>query len=265
MPKKHKVHKTSKQVIHNSAPTAKVEKKIDRVSTGIPGLDRLIGGGLVKGSTILVSGGPGVGKSIFCYQYINHGLENGESCLFVSFESSPDKIRNEAGDFGWDFAKHEKTGKLAIMHIDPTQLAEIDLSKYRDVTATIIHDIKTHALKMKVTRIVVDPISVFNMFLEGKAQIRRRIYEMIKNLSETKATLLMSDERPEGEQVGHGAESFVADGLLHLYYTGIGGEEGRHLEIRKLRRTKHQIGYFPFDISGNGLSVKKEGISVLMK
>jgi circadian clock protein KaiC len=230
--------------------------KIDRMPTGIPGFDKLVEGGFVPSSAVLINGGPGVGKSIFCYQYIYEGLKNGEACMYVSFEESPEKIRNEAGDFGWDFAKYEKEGKLAIVHIDPTKLAEIDISKYRDVTSTIIKDIQARAIRMKAKRIAIDPISVFGLFLEGKSQIRRRTYEMVQKLAETGATILLTCEHHESEHAGaYGVESYVADGNLMLRAVSAGRVANRTLEVVKMRRTKINEGIHSVEITSNGMKV----------
>jgi len=238
-----------------SKTAAKASSKIDRVPTGIPGMDKLVEGGFVPGSTVLISGGPGVGKSILCYQYLWEGLKNGEACMYVSFEEPPDKIRREAGDFGWDFAKYEKEGKMAILHIDPTKLAEIDISKYRDVTSTIIKDVQAKALKMKIKRIAVDPISVFGLFLEGKAQVRRRTYEMAQKLMEVGATTMMTCEHHVGTESSFGVESYVADGTMILRAISAGRVANRTIEVVKMRRTKIDEGIHGIEITSNGIKV----------
>lgn len=254
-------HRKAKKVVVKSSSGG---AKISRMPTGIAGLDRLVDGGFMPGSAILVSGGPGVGKSIFCYQYVWEGLKNGEPCMFVSFEAPPDKVRKEAGDFGWDFAKYEKEGKLLILHVDPTKLAEIDISKYRDVTSTIIKDIQARAMRIKAKRIAIDPVSVFGLFLEGKAQVRRRTYEMVQKLIETGATIVMTCEHHEsGTAQMFGVETYVADGLIILYYVNIGADVFGNIEIRKMRRTDHAQGLYPTKITNKGLEVGKETVSII--
>src|SRR4030042_1700827 len=96
-------------------------KKIssDRIKTGVPGLDGLIGGGFLKGHNIVLTGPAGAGKTIMCCQYLWEGLQNGEKCMYITFEELPEEIRSDALAFGWDFGKYEKSGKLILTHKKP--------------------------------------------------------------------------------------------------------------------------------------------------
>ncbi|MCD6399073.1 MAG: KaiC domain-containing protein, partial [Candidatus Aenigmarchaeota archaeon] len=99
--------------------------KIERIKTGITGLDKLIDGGFVKGSSVLVTGAAGTGKTIFCCQFLWEGLKNGENCMYITFEELPEEIKGDAAVFGWDFDKYEKNGKLIISYRDPFQTTDI--------------------------------------------------------------------------------------------------------------------------------------------
>jgi KaiC/GvpD/RAD55 family RecA-like ATPase len=79
------------------------KRNVERVKTGIPGLDGLIEGGFPRGSTIVVSGTAGSGKSIFGMNFISEGCENGEKCLYLTVEQSPDRIANQAMHFNWNY------------------------------------------------------------------------------------------------------------------------------------------------------------------
>jgi len=88
----------------------------DRVKTGVKGLDELIGGGLPKSSSILLSGEAGTGKTIFSLQYIYSGAKDyGEPGIYVTFEEKPDELRREALQFGWDLKKYEDEKKIVIL------------------------------------------------------------------------------------------------------------------------------------------------------
>ncbi len=66
-------------------------KKVERVSTGVDGLDELLKGGIPKKNTVLISGEAGAGKTTFCSQFLWEGLQNGENCMFVTFEEPPNR------------------------------------------------------------------------------------------------------------------------------------------------------------------------------
>ena len=89
----------------------------DRVKTGIKGLDELIGGGLPKNSSILLSGEAGTGKTIFSLQFIYSGAKDfDEAGIYVTFEEKPEELRKEASQFGWDFKKYEAKKKIVIFY-----------------------------------------------------------------------------------------------------------------------------------------------------
>lgn len=229
--------------------------RIERVPSGIPGLDRLIQGGFVKGTCNLISGTAGTGKTIFASQYIWHGLQNGEKCLFLSFEENPDEIREAALDFGWDFKPYEKKGKLVLRYEEPSKI-QMDPFYFRE------------ELKEKgYQRIAVDSTSVMGFATDNLADVRKNLMTLISELKRYGATSIITGEMEEGsEKISRfGVEEFLVDGVIVLYFTGIGGEEGNNLQVRKMRRTKHAKGYFPLIFTKNGLKVGREGISVLMK
>src|SRR5512135_3680020 len=103
----------------------KTSDDFERVPTGIPGLDKLIEGGLVKGSTTLVSGAAGTGKTIFCSQFLMEGLKRGESCMFITLEEKPEDIIADVKRFGWDFKKYISDKKLFLDFQDPFQITDI--------------------------------------------------------------------------------------------------------------------------------------------
>jgi KaiC/GvpD/RAD55 family RecA-like ATPase len=83
------------------------KRNMERIKTGIRGLDELIQGGFPKGSNIVVTGAPGSGKSIFGMSFIAEGCKNGEKCLYITVEQTPDDIVDQAFQFGWDFNQWE--------------------------------------------------------------------------------------------------------------------------------------------------------------
>ncbi|MFW5902892.1 MAG: RAD55 family ATPase [archaeon] len=95
---------------------------MERESTGIPGMDELIQGGIPKNSVSLVSGSPGTGKSIYSLQFLKEGAENHDQrCLYISFEEEPESIIKQAEGFGWDLKKLQASRKLKIIYNDITK------------------------------------------------------------------------------------------------------------------------------------------------
>ena len=88
----------------------------ERVPTGILGLDSLIEGGFPQGRSILITGEPGTGKSIFALQFLAEGLKRNEKCIFVSADENPMDILEQAASMGWDFERYIENKDLAILN-----------------------------------------------------------------------------------------------------------------------------------------------------
>ena len=89
---------------------------MERIETGIYGLDQLIEGGLLDKSSIVVVGSSGTGKTTFAMQFLMHGIENGEQGLYVTMEESPEQLMREAEMLGWDMKKHHEKS-LFFIHL----------------------------------------------------------------------------------------------------------------------------------------------------
>ncbi len=224
-------------------------KKMERIETGIPGLDKLIEGGLIRGSTTLVTGGAGTGKTIFCSQFIRQGLQKGETCLYLTLEEPPEDIKADVKTFGWDFEEFVKKKNLYIEYKDPFQMT--------DIVAPLIERIKEH----KIQRVVIDSTSLFGMYFKDAFEIRKQLYKLIMALKSTDATSVLTAEIPD--DTGHrlsrfGVEEFVVDGVIALHGMKIGEGNFRSLQVVKMRRTKHAEDVFPFEFTSKGIVVKSK-------
>lgn len=226
----------------------------ERVKSGIPGLDPLIGGGFIKNSVNLITGGTGTGKTIFCCQFLWHGLSKGEPCVFLSLEDYPEDIKEDVAQFGWDFGKFEKKGLFKIEYHDPFEVA--------DVASVLIDKIT----EIKAQRLVIDSASIIGLYLKEPVSIRKKLFKVLMAVKNAGCTALVTSETLEDTKAlsRFGVEEFVVDSVVVLYYTSIGTETFGNVEIRKMRRTKHARGIFPTTIAKNGMAVSKERV-VLMK
>lgn len=222
--------------------------KVERLSSGIPGLDKLLKGGIPQGAVVLVSGGTGCGKTTFGCQYLWHGLQKGENGLYLTLEESPEEIKNDSLQFGWDFSKFEDKGAFRIVYYDPFELGEI-ITRMTDLIVV-----------NKVKRLVIDSISLFGLYLKDEYKIRQKMYRLVEALKRTGCTsLILSEILEDSKSLSrYGVEEFVVDGLIVMYYMGIGEGVFRNIEVRKMRRTDHKNGTFPFKITSRGVLVEDE-------
>jgi len=222
-------------------------KDFERIPTGIPGLDKLIEGGFVKGSTILVSGAAGTGKSIFCAQFLLEGLKKGENCMFITLEERPEDIIGDVKRFGWDFQKHVDSKKLILEYQDPFQIT--------DITSPLLDKIKEH----KIERVALDSTAVFGMYYKEAFEVRKQLFKLLNGLKDIGVTSVLTSELPEeSKRLGKfGVEEFIVDGVILLHFLGIGEKNYHSLQIRKMRRTNHEKDVYPMEIGKDGIIVRK--------
>ncbi len=228
--------------------------KVERVPTNIPGFDKMIDGGFVKNSLNLVSGGPGTGKTILAMQFLLEGVKVDQKGLFISFEEEFDNLMGDAMVFGWDFRKLEKQEKCFFFTCKPMEEPNLQMK--------ISEIIKGN----KITRVVIDSISVFAMmFKEDAYRIRKEFYKLADFLKSMGCTVLLTSEIPGeapldissggGSLSRDGIIEFIADSIITVHNSGIGGEGDRAIRVLKMRRTNHTKGPVPMNITKKGMQV----------
>ncbi len=225
---------------------APAQREIKRVKSGIEGLDVLLRGGFPENSTILLSGTPGTGKTIFSIQFlVNGAMKHGENGVYVSLEEDVERLAEYMSIiFNWPIKELVKQKKLLLVRSDI-----YDFNKFKDL-------IETHVEKLNAKRLVIDPITVLGLFFERPLEIRRSLLDLDRLLKKLECTTILTCEIPEGENAisSFKIEEFTCDGIIILSYYS--GEFPRGLVIRKMRATEHDTDVFPFEIkSGVGIVV----------
>ena len=236
-------------------------ERVDRIPTGIEGLDPLIGGGFLPGKLYIVLGGAGTGKTVFALQYLNQGLEQGEGGIYVTTMIKPDDLIAYGDSFGWDFTRHVHEKRLAVLEV-PTQLTheDADLKKRIDVR-TIMTDLTRHIKRANVRRVVIDPLAPVVLGREfltsSQRYVRNLIFAAQGNLG---CTFLALALKPEGSQGSSSLEiaEYVADGVIELNLTKLNRHYERTLFIRKMRHSVTDLREHTFDIlPGRGIVIRE--------
>ncbi len=230
----------------------------ERVPTGIEGLDPLLQGGFVKGSAILVSGGCGVGKTIFGSQFLYNGAKNfNEPGVYLSLEETPEEIMADMRSVGMDPKPLVKAKKLIFTYEDPVKFAGISGEV---ITYNVGQVIKELVHKINAKRVVIDSTGAFELYFKHGYEVRQKVYEIIQDLRGMDVTSLIISEVPAAR---HGysrfdIEEFVVDGVIALDYIEFAsGGAIRSLFLRKMRRTNQSRDIYSFDItSDKGIVVK---------
>lgn len=152
---------------------------MDRVKTGIDGLDELLEGGVPKSHTFVVMGSFGTGKTTFGLQFLNQGLANGEKGIYISLEEDQNSIIEDAKSHGWDLKPLIDSQKMVIVKLEPSD-AKTTISRIKSELPDFIS-------KFGASRIVFDSVSLLNMLFEDEHERRINLF----NLSQ----MIEKDER----------------------------------------------------------------------
>jgi len=224
-------------------------KTVNKIKTGIPGLDHIAMGGLPSGRTTLISGTSGSAKTVFAVQYLIEGIRKGEHAVFITFEEFPKDIRNNMLSFGWDIEKAEKEGKWAFVDASPRAgETTIEAGTY-DLGALLVR-IRAAVERIGAKRLSLDSLgAIFSQFSD-QALVRRELFNITSAFKEMGLTALITAERVEeyGEIARFGVEEFVADNVIILRNTLEAEKRRRTIEILKFRGTNHRKGEFPFTV-----------------
>jgi circadian clock protein KaiC len=224
---------------------------IQKLQTGVQGLDLISMGGLPKGRTTLVAGSAGSGKTILGAQFLAEGIaQYSESGVFVTFEESPDAIRSNLISLGWDISSWEAEGKWLFVDASAQISEQNTLFSGEYDLGGLLARIENAVQKVKGSRVALDSLgAVFTRF-DDKKTIRNELFRIASVLKQLEVTSIMTAERIEeyGGISREGVEEFVADNVIILRNVLEEEKRRRTVEILKFRGTTHQKGEFPFTI-----------------
>jgi circadian clock protein KaiC len=220
------------------------------LSIGIPELDKMMGGGILEGDSVLVSGPSGTGKSTLATQFLTEGLRHGESGIAAIFEERPEGYAARAATFGLDLETSQQTGKLEILYLRP-----LDLSV--DETMQEILDAVN---RLNAKRLVIDSLAGFEMALAPgfREDFRESLYRMIAALTGAGVTILTTVEIEDNFtslQFSHYSISFLTDDIIRLRYVEIEGQLRKIIMVIKMRGGNHSKDIREYIIDHKGMAV----------
>nr|WP_291999772.1 KaiC domain-containing protein [Caldivirga sp.] len=232
---------------------------IPRVRSYVPGLDEVLYGGIPDRSVVLVSGGPGTGKSILGKQFLYNGLTRGEGAVFVTLEEHPVAVRRSFRHFNWDVSKFEREGRFAIIDAFTTGIGSASQrEKYVVKDIDNVHeliDLLRQAIKdTGARRITIDSVST--LYLTKPSIARSTVMLLKRVIAGLGTTAFFISQVSVGERGfgGPGVEHAV-DGIIRLDLDEVDGKLYRSLIVWKMRDTKISMVRHPMDITDEGIVV----------
>jgi len=222
-------------------------------STGVPGLDEIIGGGLPANHLYLIDGEPGAGKTTLALQFLLEGVRLGEKGLYVTLSESRDELVDVAASHGWDLDGIEvfELSTLGLSEADEGYTifhpAEVELQQTVDAVLKAVADNSPR-------RVAFDSLSEMRLLARDPLRFRRQILAIKQFFTGRDCTVLLLDDKsaPERDRQLHS----LAHGVIALEHVALEyGSERRRLQVIKIRGSRFRGGYHDFRITTGGLKV----------
>ncbi|HLA14015.1 MAG TPA: ATPase domain-containing protein [Gemmatimonadaceae bacterium] len=230
--------------------TKRARQKRSRLSTGVKELDKMMGGGVISGDAVMLTGPAGSGKSTVATQFMIAGLEKGESGVIAIFEEYPEEYIARATARNPMIAKMIDSGKLELIYLRPLDLS-VD-----EALAEILDAVE----RLGARRVVIDSLSGFEVALAPtfREDFRESFYRLVGTLTATGVTVFMTAEIAEGfsdarfttEKV-----SFITDEIIVQRYIEMGGELLRVMAVIKMRGSDHSHDFRTYELTAEGVTV----------
>ena len=219
-----------------------------RVEAGVPGLDSMFDGGLLRYNSLLVAGTPGTGKKIFGLQFILQGLENNEPGIVVTFEDTPHQMILDAKRMGWDLEKYIANGLLHFICNNPSEIYP------GEHAASIKEIIETNGIR----RVFFDGTNHLELSIPDNLELRGYLYSMISYLKSRNITSLFTTDIAPSECPGNEKidSASIMDSVLVLHNSR--ARDRRYMCVTKSRGTKHKRSIKEYAITESGIKLRTD-------
>ncbi|AEV84371.1 circadian clock protein KaiC [Actinoplanes sp. SE50] len=230
----------------------------ERISTGISGLDALLGGGVPRGDATLVFGPSGVGKTIGSLHFVADGLARDERCLYISFQDTAEELIGIADRLGWDFTAAREAGKLTISHVP---VGNLDLDGLSSVARHQLAEAGT-------TRIVIDSLAEMAFTAREAERFPAYLRSLLGLIRTAGASLWVTSETrtigPMEEPLA--GLMFLFHNVIQIRYIELCSEIGRAVNILKMRNSGHDSALHTYHVTDTGAAVgdKIENVTGLL-
>jgi KaiC domain protein len=233
---------------------AEFDSDIERIQIGIEGLDEMILGGVPRRSLMAAIGSAGTGKTTFALQFVHRALVEDRRAVYITLEESRERIVNTADEKGWEFSKHLAEDRLAIIDLDPIEMAN-SLSSIRNELPRLVDE-------FGADRLALDSVSLLEMMYDSSAERRSEVFDFARSLKRAGVTIMVTSEASEGDAYTsrYGLVEYLADAVFVLQYVRPSDfrETRLAVEIQKIRDANHSRETKPYEITNDGISVYQQ-------
>jgi circadian clock protein KaiC len=227
---------------------AAVTSFTERASTGISGLDEMLGGGYPRSSSTVVLGATGTGKTLLGLHFLLEGARRGEPGVHFTLEETAEQLRGIAQVLGWDLLELERRGLLTLSYASPVELS----------TDAYLNRARGLLEQVRAKRAVLDSLTSLELGVSSQRRFKELVYSMTKHFRALGVTFNMNMEVTEllgsAQLSGHGI-SFAADNVVQVKYVEQDGRLDRGISVLKARGVRHATEVRKMTIEGKGIEV----------
>jgi len=220
---------------------------MDRIDSGIPGLDEMIEGGFVLPSAVLIAGAPGTGKTTMSVQSLFYGARKGETGMFITAISEPN----------WVVQKFLSSFQFFDQNlIDLGRVIFVDVGgALREDPKQVLDAIQNEVDRYSPNRLVIDPVSVMRIAIDDDRKYREFLHDLITYMKAFNCVTYLTAEF-DFTSITTAMEGYMVDCILLLSYPREENARRKYLEVLKMRGTKHLTGEQSVDIDKSGFIVQ---------
>ena len=225
-------------------PGVEVDREARRISTGVPGLDALMEGGLPQGHTMLVAGPTGAGKTIIATRFLQEGVRQGEKGVAVYFEKGTPRLRNA------ELAELVQSGAVAIVE-----------SRLLDLTVDeLIDELLNTLQRTGARRLVIDSLSELGLYMapEFHADLRLAVFRLLSMVARIGVSAIVTighDDIFTELSFGKSNIAYLSDAIVALRYAEVDGRLHKFMSVVKVRGSAHSTDLREYRITDEGLEV----------
>ncbi len=234
----------------------------EKILTGVDGIDKMLYGGIPQGNQVVLAGGPGSGKTLFCFEYLYKGAKNGENGVLFSLEERPDMVISNAKTAFSDFKDIDQLiaeNKLVVYGSgDIRSYLKGEEQEPRYAFGEIITEMETEIKSLGAKRVVIDSLAIIKLLIKDAFEYRNISMDLLAVLKKLDVTsiLTVEMEAPEKGRMIFQPEFFIYDGILSMYSDSTDtANRTMTLEITKMRGTNHSFMTVPYEITTAGINL----------
>jgi circadian clock protein KaiC len=227
---------------------------LEKAATGIRGFDDISAGGLPKGRTTIVCGGPGCGKTMFGLEFLVRGaLEFNEPGVLLAFEETPQDMAQNVASLGFNIQELAAKKKLFLdcVYLEPSEIHEVGDYDLEGLFIRLQHAVDTVGAK----RVMLDTLEALFSGFSNPAILRSELRRLFRWLKDKGLTTVITAEKGESTLTRHGLEEYVSDCVILLDHRIKDQISARRMRIVKYRGTKHGADEYPFLLDEQGISI----------